>query len=289
MADETYLLTLPQSAHYPSVLSSIRMYPQLDEVTEVAKAPLLDIYALNLPEDTPFETVQSINDLDFVLSFERSRDVVDLRIAFPTPERVKVTPQYVNRFESKLLAPYEDLEIDIAVVDSGLDTRNPNLNEVKERHNYTTDSTLDWSGHGTVVALIRQYALPSASFYDMKVSSEEMLTETNVICAINDAVAEGVDLINISLGFETRYKSDACPLCEAVNRAVDTGVAVWASAGNHASENNPMTGPICPACSDGALAMGSQGPDGERKVYSALSDVYAPDDWLFEDTGLTEE
>ena len=165
-----YLLTLPESAHYSSVLTSIRQHPDLNVVEEKVRAPEIGIYGLLLPEDTPLKTIDSINELDFVSSLELDRGYIDRRIVFETPEQMQVDPVYVTRSRPDPLSLSIDSDLDIAIVDGGLDTRNPNLNEVKDRYNYVGDPELDWNGHGTAVALIRQKTFPKASFFDMKVS-----------------------------------------------------------------------------------------------------------------------
>lgn len=281
MNEETYILTLPKSAHPASVFSLIEEFDEINEVDPHFEAPLLNIYALNLPESIGLDTVEHINDLDFVLSLERSRGIAENPRFIYDTENLEVQPNFDH--ESFIFSEF--VQPDIAIIDSGIDQRNNNLNEVKERHNYTVDDKWDATGHGTAIALMYQDSLPNASFYDMKVITREMLSETSVIGALNDALAEDVDFINLSIGFPTRYKPELCPLCHAVNQVVDEGIPIFASAGNKATERNPMAEPLCPACAESAVAMGSKDEKGNKKPYSAMADIYGRDDWLLKDPG----
>lgn len=124
---------------------------------------------------------------------------------------------------------FEDITVEyfdyqkIAVVDSGIDVRNPTVTNVVERINLTDDQTYDSIGHGTVMACILNVQRPNIDLVDIKVLDDRSIRETDVIRALAIATEpkREIDGVSMSLGFEPR--DGYCPLCEAVNRTVYTG------------------------------------------------------------------
>ena len=149
------------------------------------------------------------------------------------------------------LQPLSGAGVAVAIIDTGIDTRH---NALKKRVVFTKDFTggdgLDRFGHGTHVAGIIAGAggrTPDTQSYrgiafganlvNLRVLGDDGSgTVSNVVEAIDWAVDHrreyNIRVINLSLGTPVLqpYRDD--PLCEAVERAVDSGIVVVAAAGN---------------------------------------------------------
>lgn len=84
-------------------------------------------------------------------------------------------------------------------------------------------------------------------------------TSQAIAAAIDQAVDDGADVMNLSLGGPYSRVVEV-----AVNKAVEAGVVVVAAAGN-ANRN----GIGCPACLKPVIAVSALGPDGARAPYSS--------------------
>ena len=114
---------------------------------------------------------------------------------------------------------------------------------------------------------------PGAQLIVMKVfsQSEEDASEAALVAAVEDAVALGADVINLSLGGAVGFSQEGTTLAKTLQCAMDSGVVVCAAAGNEASSayknvygqnlsktSNMDIGVICsPASLDGVLAVAS--------------------------------
>lgn len=149
------------------------------------------------------------------------------------------------------------------------------------------DDPMDDNGHGTHVAGI--IAGRSATMHSLAPNSLLFAYKaldaggngiaSNVIAAIERAIADSVSIINISLGSNTGNPNDV--LCEAVNRAVDAGIVVVVAAGN-AGEFESVNSPgiarnaLTVGASDGKMIapFSSKGP--VSVSYDIKPDVVAP-------------
>ena len=137
---------------------------------------------------------------------------------------------------------YDGSGIVIGVIDTGVDSTHPDLNglgpngKVIKSYNFFDDNeSLDVNGHGTEVAGIiaadgsLKGIAPKAKIISYKVSDDgESVSSDLIIKAIEQAVVDEVDIINISLGVNrTNPKIDM-----AVDKAVEQGIIVVAAAGN---------------------------------------------------------
>ena len=93
---------------------------------------------------------------------------------------------------------------------------------------YSTSGVINGSGHGTaVIETVFDHA-PQAQYSIYKVVNSTQCTN-----AVNDAYDDGVDIINMSLGFSgLSWADDDNTLCTAVNSVADEGVLVFVSSGN---------------------------------------------------------
>jgi len=138
---------------------------------------------------------------------------------------------------------YDGQGIKIGVIDTGVDHTHPDLfgfgpgGKIVGGYNFVDQNKmpLDTNGHGTEVSGIiasdgeLKGIAPKASILSYKVSeSGENVSSELIIKAVNKAIEDDVDIINISLGVnKTNSKID-----QVVSRATQKGIIVVAAAGN---------------------------------------------------------
>lgn len=154
---------------------------------------------------------------------------------------------------------YDGGGIVVGVIDTGVDGSHPDLaGRVVRSYNLLDGGTaLDTNGHGTGVAgvIAAGGALtgvaPGAEIISYKVSDDgESVSSDLIIRAIEQAVEDDVDVINISLGINrTNHAIDL-----AVDRAVRHGIVVVVAAGN----DGPGPGTIgSPGLGRSAITVGA--------------------------------
>ncbi|MFC2062522.1 S8 family serine peptidase [Chloroflexota bacterium] len=133
-------------------------------------------------------------------------------------------------------------EILVAVLDTGIDRKHPDLaGKVAAENNFTDNPTpSDVNGHGTHIAGIIAAntgigtvgIVPEVKLMNAKVASDNGRCETSALAeGIIWAVDNGADILNISIQI-----SDSSPeLQHAVDYAWERGVVIIAAAGNSAS------------------------------------------------------
>ncbi|UCG49089.1 MAG: S8 family serine peptidase, partial [Phycisphaerales bacterium] len=155
--------------------------------------------------------------------------------------------------------------VNVCVVDTGIDYTHPDLqNKVVAQYNAMDDSgdAMDDSGHGTHCAgiiasggLVYRGVSYDASLMGAKVlGADGSGYASDVILGVNWCVAQGADVINLSLG-EGLF-SDTCDddeMAKAVNAAVEAGVVVVCAAGND-GDSSAM---VSPACASKVIAVGA--------------------------------
>lgn len=128
----------------------------------------------------------------------------------------------------------------VGVVDTGVDPDHPYLKgkiiptKINTSSSGTRNDSMDDCGHGTQVAgIIADTSLDSVYIKPYKVlDSHGGGTVITVAAGINCAVNDGVDIINVSVGFE----EDSEVLRAAINNAENNDITVVAAAGNDASD-----------------------------------------------------
>ncbi|GEK34279.1 S8 family peptidase [Kurthia sibirica] len=153
--------------------------------------------------------------------------------------------------------------VKIAVIDTGIN-KVEELAKVKGSISFSPDDPTtksinesdlidrgkEGSGHGTAVASViaaqpngffigRSPVVglaPNASIYSVKYMDGSASTgkASNIVKSINWAIANKMDIINISSGLQTDYPA----LKQAINQAVDKGIFIVASAGNNGLNTN---------------------------------------------------
>lgn len=216
----------------------------------------------------------------------------DLRLHF---SRVPNDPGYPQQFAHQLAnaeAAWDttvgDPALRVAVLDSGIVADHPDLaGLVVDQRNATggqvvagqRDNDVCQYGHGTWVAGVIGAlgdngmdvvgATYGIQFVDINISETTpegcrsgAITLANLIAGLDYATAQGVDLVNLSLGSVAR----ACPtaLQTSLDAAGAAGIAVVAASGNA----GPGTIGIPASCA-GVIAVGAVGPDATTAPYSS--------------------
>ena len=168
-------------------------------------------------------------------------------------------------------------------VNKDIDNRYTN-NKVIVARNYDTQlgtAAADRDGHGTAVAAIvagvRSDApraviagIASKAYlgnYKVFPDGQENAPSSNILKAIDDAVADGMDIINLSLGGFPAGSLDSDPLVQAIENATKAGVLVVVAAGNDGPGLNTISSP---ATAPSAISVGASSSD---RIFAAGASV----------------
>ncbi|GAA3812273.1 S8 family serine peptidase [Sphaerisporangium flaviroseum] len=161
--------------------------------------------------------------------------------------------------------------VTVALVDSGVDTRHPQV-RVAKSVDLTGTGPLDCVGHGTAVAGIIAGAdmkeIPFAGVAPKArlISIKQTNTESGDVALLAEGIKRAADLgakvLNISI-----QTSDQPDLKNAVDYALAQDVVIVAAAGN-IRKGDGTPAPAYPAAYPGVLSVGSAGPDGKRTDFS---------------------
>ncbi|MFJ8263799.1 S8 family peptidase [Rummeliibacillus sp. NPDC094406] len=197
----------------------------------------------------------------------------------------KVSEQYMHSLlktaDAQKLAGKN--QVKVAVIDTGIDRNHPELkgSVVKSTNIINPMNTTTPDTHGTHVAGIIAgkkdngiggYGLdPAAKILSLDVFDGGFWTfDYTIANAILEAVDEGADVINMSLGGSVPSEV----LQEAIDKAISKGVIVVAAAGNEASDMA-----VYPAKYEGVISVGSINKEKKLSDYSSYgpsTDVVAP-------------
>ena len=175
--------------------------------------------------------------------------------------------------------------VKVAVIDTGVNSSHTDLSGHVRDINIGL-GTSDVGDHGTHVAGIIAAAMdngsggagiaPGVTVLNIRVANNNgAMSSSNVITAIERAVAEGAHIINMSLGgapYNRYFQS-------AIDYAVANGVTVVASMGNDGSNTWQY-----PAAYNGVIAVAATNSAGERarfSNYGAWADVAAPGESIY--------
>ncbi|MFC4629368.1 S8 family serine peptidase [Promicromonospora alba] len=166
-------------------------------------------------------------------------------------------------------AGYTGEGVTIAVLDGGVDTTHPDLDDVLvgSRDFTGMGSTADHHGHGTHVASIalgsgdasdgvNRGVAPGADLLVGKVLGEDGGAISWVIDGMEWAASEGADIVNMSLGERGNYSDGTDPGSLAVNAlSAQYGTLFVISAGNSGEDGNGTVS--APGAADAALTVGA--------------------------------
>ncbi len=187
-----------------------------------------------------------------------------------------------NIFEAQELSA-DPKDITVAVLDTGVDREHPSLKGVNilEGYDATSDTAgvyTDEDGHGTAVIGIiaaedNGYGVTGVAggvrIYPVKVSSGSGTVYSSALVAgIYNAVDNGADVINISLGGYSYSISEQ----HAVNYALSKGCIVIAAAGNDGANASLAGKYFYPASYEGVISVASVDADGAPSRFSQYND-----------------
>ena len=203
---------------------------------------------------------------------------IDARVSYIEQEQVFHTtqelPSGVNRIdgEQNLAAAIAgdggDLDVDIAIIDTGIDLTHPDLRVVKgadfSRNAFLckSKSANDGNGHGTHVAGTAAAkdnisgvvgVAPGARLWPVKVLTDSGSGYTSCVIKGVDYVtanAASIEVANMSLG-----GGNSIALCDAIKRSVALGVVYAVAAGNSAANASNASPANCSAVSTGVLTV----------------------------------
>lgn len=166
-------------------------------------------------------------------------------------------PEHIgmDKFNSNLTLYNTQIdEVVVAVIDTGVDPNHPYLEgrilptRINTSSSGTRNDSMDDNGHGTQVAgVIVDSTLDNIYVQPYKVlDSKGNGTLISVAAGINCAVNDGVDVINLSLGFEEESEV----LKEAIDNAESNDIIIISSAGNDGTDT-----PLYPASYDEVIKV----------------------------------
>lgn len=181
------------------------------------------------------------------------------------------------------LSELEFQDVVVAVLDSGIDTDHEAFEGriiesfVNCSSSGAENSVEDDFGHGThVTGIIVDNTLDNVKIKPYKVLNREGKGAlSSIVAALDLAVEDGVDIINMSLTAE----GESITMTDSVNAAVEKGVNVVVAAGNRGVD---LTQKIyTPACVDSAITVSAVTKDHKLSSYSNYNgpiDIAAPGD-----------
>jgi len=131
-------------------------------------------------------------------------------------------------------AGYTGKGVKVAVIDSGVDKDHPGFNgKVTKQVWYRSGTPLSSDYHGTHVAGTVHLMAPEAEIYDYRVFGRtgDYSVIKAITLAIDQAVADGCNVINMSLGGPSVFARSA------IERAYNAGIIIVCAAGNEGDGN----------------------------------------------------
>ncbi|MDP7078728.1 MAG: S8 family serine peptidase [Candidatus Undinarchaeales archaeon] len=181
--------------------------------------------------------------------------------------------------------------VKVGILDMGIDASHPYLIDAYRGFTdlvYDKPDPYDDHGHGTHVAGIVHTIAPEAELYSYKVVTGKGDDGFSVaLRGLDKAVADGMDVVNMSFGMETAEDFEGRPkaevdrlINEACSRVYDAGVFLVASAGNARETADPATGlsRTSPGSCPDVFTAGASWEDKDR-LYNSTNlgfDIVAP-------------
>jgi len=180
---------------------------------------------------------------------------------------------------TSVITKYKGKGVKVGIIDSGYYSASKDLeyNSILKGYNYTVENTYkDGVNHGSsTLSIIKSKQnntlgiaglVPSALVYEYKVfdGTGSGCSSETIAKAINQAVADGCDVINLSLGSSSYSEIEA----SAINNALANDIIVVASAGNDGDATLNY-----PANLDGVISVGSCDVNGDVSYFSNINGV----------------
>lgn len=181
--------------------------------------------------------------------------------------------------------------VKVGILDTGIDASHPYIIDAYRGFTdiiYDKPDPYDDHGHGTHIAGIVHTVAPEAELYSYKVITGKGDDGFSVaLRALDKAVADGMDVVNMSFGMETAEDFEGLPKAEvdrlvneACSRVYDAGVFLVASAGNAREMADPESGlsRTSPGSCPDVFTVGASWEDKDR-LYNNTNlgfDIVAP-------------
>ncbi len=241
----------------PQVTSDNQLIVKIDN-----PSPTENIYLLSFPENKPIENIRrDLIQLDSV-SYVEPNYTIQLQVdepsptTVPSPESVKKTEPPKNSPEVELASEEDQKEpFKVGIIDSGVDKNHPAFKGKKVFTTTFLDDLSDKVGHGTHLAGIIMNAGPEAEIHSYKFTDGKTGKLSGVIRAINQAVKDEVDLVNLSLGLSVNSSA----LQESIELLRNNNILIVAAAGNQNSNQE-----FYPAALNGVISVAALTNDGEK-------------------------
>ncbi|MBC8224205.1 S8 family serine peptidase [Candidatus Bathyarchaeota archaeon] len=153
----------------------------------------------------------------------------------PVPTLISEGVEVINADDAQALG-YNGSGVKVAIIDMGFDITNPEISgSIVEATSYSTPADITAGGytqHGTACAEIVLDVAPGAQLYLYDVDTDIAFSN-----AVDRAIAQGVDVISMSLGWFNQPMDGTGFLCEVVDNAKSNGIFFAISAGNDAERH----------------------------------------------------
>ncbi|MDV6378774.1 S8 family serine peptidase [Sporosarcina sp. GW1-11] len=263
---------------YANVHHSLTEEPSIDGVETIEKiAPNVELWSIAEDVDIQEITKQLQNEpgvLTVEPNYERYLHV-------STNDPWLTTQWWIQTLRPESIwtrVNQQKKSIVVAVIDSGIATKHEDLQGRIQPggYNFHGDNTNveDVNGHGTSVAgvLAATYSNNKgitgiAGPYNVKILPLKVshITGTSYVSdtirAIDYAIENKADVINLSLGSDESSTAENA----AIQRAIQAGISVVASAGNEAEEGNPIS---YPASYENVISVGATDSQNRRSTFS---------------------
>lgn len=268
-----------QSSHAPPTRDEVSIIIEVEGDPEVHKTyietylPAVEVVAVytelfkGLALKGPSEKMKKLRQTNFVKGIYPVQTYSTLD-TYLIERPYAVFPSAFNQ------TPYTGKGVKVAVVDTGIDLHHPDLVknykggfDVVDLDDAPMETRADEgmpTAHGTHVAGIIaangkiKGVAPDADIYAYRaLGPGGMGTSIQVIAAMEEAVKNGVDVINLSLG--NTVNGPDYPTSKAVNEAASRGIAVIVANGNDGPENWTVG---APATASASLSVGAYQQEG---------------------------
>jgi subtilisin family serine protease len=266
----------------PEQLQSVRASAEVDSAI-LAIEPEQVVYALESPEFLPPNLIQSNKNVDVAIDYLKGyRDAVNHLVGNLLPaEQSQLAQAAVDEAETTwglqatkvVNSCLSGRGIKVAVLDTGFDLNHPDFvgRVVVSKSFIRGEEVQDGNGHGThcigtacgsrVPSRLPRYGVASnAEIYAGKVlSNQGSGTDSGILEGIEWAIANGCEIISMSLGARTQVGTPYSQVYEAVaQRALKRGTLIVAAAGNESRRDMGIINPVArPANSPSILAVGA--------------------------------
>lgn len=278
---DTYVVPDDASA----ALAEGRLDRRLFNVTALAREGVTDKLPLILdPKDDGATSLRAIGASTATVDASQAADLWDRASGYEHIWLDGVAKIQLDRSVPKIGAPaawqagFDGEGVTVAVLDSGYDRTHPDLAGLVTGERdflYGAPEAEDLNGHGTHVAsTVAGSGAASEGRYKGVAPGAKLLVgrvcdwsgscpESAMISALDWAVAQGADVINLSISGAFTDGTD--PLSRAVDKATAAGALVVAAAGNYGMEGTVGT----PGAATTALAVGSTTLDDTLSRFSS--------------------